>query len=173
MSESKRVLFAGQGFSILLPEQGVTRGHVVVVPEKNATEFSHLRSEEVQALFAVANTVSTLLFEKLGAQGTNLIANEGERGVSIAVIPRSANDGANLLWQPKQGSPEELKAVAEKIREKTFFIGKEDAGGGSSSVKGTPEGRDTGVQEKKEKAHGEMVIRGEDNELVRALRRIA
>ena len=64
----------------------------------------------------------------LKAQATSIIVKSGasddnpELLLSFHVLPRSFEDGLELMWEPKRGS--DLDSVAKIITDKTIFIGK-------------------------------------------------
>ncbi len=101
-----------------VPEKGATRGHIIF-------GLASRTPEDIALVGFCANITASLLFERLQAQGTNIIMDLGKDSSSIHVLARSENDGLNLLWQPKPIDPSQLNDIQERIRNKTFFIGKE------------------------------------------------
>ena len=104
-------------FSEEVPASGATKGHV---------RF-HLKSrqpEDVALVGFCANVTASLLFERLQAQGTNIVVQLGKED-RVDVLARYENDGLNLLWTPKPADANQLNETAERIKNKTFFIGKE------------------------------------------------
>ena len=99
-----------------------SNGHLQITPIKKAKHLHDLSDEEVEHLFKLASLSATLLFEGLGAQGTNIITNETDN-FSIDIIARSQEDGLNFLWEPKQLSPQDVESVFSQIKDKADFIG--------------------------------------------------
>jgi len=115
--------------TVTFAEKPCAVGHLTVLP-KEAVFLEDLSHEQSDHLFTVASYCATLLFEGLKAQGTNIIAangpgaymaNESEDRVIVHIIPRTAEDGLGLLWQPKQGDPTAIKDAADKISSKMRF----------------------------------------------------
>mgnify|MGYP001563430847 CR=1 FL=1 len=50
--------------------------------------------------------------------------NQRSEHLTINVVPRKENDSFNFQWKPSPAKPEDLKAVAGKINDETFYIGK-------------------------------------------------
>ena len=103
-------------FSQEIPAKGAGKGHV---------RF-HLKSakpEDIALVGFCANVAASLLFERLQAQGTNIIMNLSKDAL-IDVLARTENDGLNLLWNPKPADPAQINDTQERIRNKTFLIGK-------------------------------------------------
>ena len=62
-----------------------------------------------------------MLVEKLGAQGLNLVQNNGAvagqtvNHFHLHLIPRYEGDGQHILWKPTSPSSEELVSVKEVL----------------------------------------------------------
>ena len=88
-----------------------------------------LSAEESFHLFSTASLAATLVFEGLGAHGTNIILKSGESDdnqdgkLVIHILPRTAEDEMNskLLWQPKQPDYD-LNSIQSKIKDQTWKI---------------------------------------------------
>ena len=84
-------------------------------------------------MFKVCNKISTILFDKLGAHGTNVIVNNGlDAGqefphVVIHVLPRKENDKLDFEWKSKQVTEQSLKAMKNRIQiyADPIFLGKD------------------------------------------------
>jgi histidine triad (HIT) family protein len=104
-------------------------GHVILFPKAHAPILEQLKDFEVAHLFTVANKLSTAAFESIGAQGTNIIVQNGVGGgqkvahFSMHIIPRRENDGLNLIWQPKQLTEEQMSTVELQLKDATNSIG--------------------------------------------------
>jgi len=118
----------------LLHESPASSGHVMVIPKKHATILEELNDNDVGHLFNIANAISTIIFEVAGAQGTNIIMNNGvsagqkQPHVILNIIPRMENDNLHLTWEPRQAIDSELKRVKSMLESEANFIlsGKEN-----------------------------------------------
>ncbi len=109
-------------------------GHVIISPRKKYTILEEVPEEVTGQLFVVANKISSILFETLGAHGTNTIIQNGEAAgqedatVQVHLIPRKEQDGLDFRWQPET-IDEEKNSVAElNLRDacKRIIIGKKE-----------------------------------------------
>ncbi|MEM4239896.1 MAG: HIT family protein [Candidatus Woesearchaeota archaeon] len=125
----KGMLFEDDQIAILLAPKPAVAGHIILAPKKHAAILEQVPDFVIGKMFDKANKVSIAVFETLGAEGTNIIVNNGiaaGQGVNhflINVVPRRENDGLNLLWQPRQLSEEEMSTVELNLREGSKNIG--------------------------------------------------
>ena len=102
-----------------------SKGHVLVIPKKHIAVSAQLDEASSARLFNVGNKMSALLFEAMGAEGTNLlIANGAVAGQKVDhlvlhVIPRYKDDGVKISWSSEQIKEDELKDTFGKIVSKT------------------------------------------------------
>ncbi len=148
----------------VLDVNGALPGHCFILPKEHYPIMEQVPDFIISKLFFMANKISSALFETLAAQGTNIfVANGVAAGQTVAhftvnVVPRKEGDGINLQWQPKQLDEEEMSTVELRLKEETKNIGYFD--------KGKP-----GAPKKETKKEAET-IEGEENYLIKALRRI-
>lgn len=104
---------------------GVTEGHVKIFPRTAAKRLKDIPMQQALHLFTMAGKVASILFEGLGAQGTNIICNDGvlDQALCVHVIARFEGDGLKLQWEPKQASREELDKVEKQISAHTQYLG--------------------------------------------------
>ncbi len=105
------------------------KGHVIVYP-KNHYQFLFLMPDnEVARLFQVANKISKVVFELVGAQGTNIflangqVAGQTSPHVLVHVIPRFQDDGISFAWQSKKIDQAEMDAIADQLISKKIQVG--------------------------------------------------
>jgi histidine triad (HIT) family protein len=118
-----------------LPNDSAVLGHIHIVPKQPVETLEECSEELAVQLFYVASYAATAVYEGLGAQGTNIICNNGKGAgagqLVLEVVPRSENDGIPLKWDPTQQSQENLDSTASTIRDKADVIA---AGGSLPSV---------------------------------------
>lgn len=94
------------------------KGHMRIYPKKQVKIVDELSDDVFIELMMAANYCSAILFELLGAHGTNLILNESD-DLHVDVIERQQDDGIDLAWDPKQADQADLEqmksAIADKI----------------------------------------------------------
>lgn len=99
----------------------VNQGHTLVIPKKHFENVLEMPEDEIAYLMSTIKKVAEALKTALGAQGVNLIFNNGSIAGQIVfhthahVIPRFEGDGLHG-WA--QGSYEEDQAagIGEKLR---------------------------------------------------------
>lgn len=101
-------------------------GHVKIFPKKKIKKLEELTGEEVAHLFTVASYTATVVFESLGAQGTNILCNNRKSHdlLCLEVVPRNFSDDLDFQWTPKKVEEAEMQTISARIKDKTFFIGK-------------------------------------------------
>ena len=96
-----------------------TRGHVLVVPREHATDLHSIAPEDLAAVAHAAQKIASVMPERLGADGVNLLNSCGRAAwqtvfhFHMHVIPRYAADPLRLPWTPAPGDRE---AIAEAAR---------------------------------------------------------
>ncbi len=165
LKKSKELLYEDKDvFAVLSPEPA-TFGHIIVAPKKHYQIIEQIPDYEFGYLFNIANKLSTAVFEGIGAQGTNIIIQNGvEAGqdiphVAIHIIPRRENDGLNFEWAPKQLTEEQMSTVELQLKE-----GAKDIGGFQKEEKAEPI--------KLDKKPQKLELSDQENYLIKQLRRI-
>ena len=100
---------------------------MLVIPRQHAP-LGELDKKTREQLFLTAASVSSLLFDRLGLHGTNIIARDGEHSY-YQVIGRTENDELELRWTPTRASPQDLETTSKRIAEETWYIGKKEEKG--------------------------------------------
>lgn len=113
-------------FVMLSPEPAVP-GHVVIIPKKHAPILELCPDFVVGDMFKIAQKVQKSIIETLGAQGSNLLIQNGagqrHNHAMIHILPRFEGDNLQLGWNPKQASPDSLAKSESKIKEHTKSVG--------------------------------------------------
>lgn len=131
IDDDKFVVYQDKLAVALLVQKPASEGHIAVVPREHFAILEQVPDNVVSHMFIIANRVSRAVFEMLGAQGTNITVNNGipagqtSPHVMINIIPRKQEDGMDFRWNPNQMQPDELKAIAAKIKDKCDYIGHE------------------------------------------------
>jgi len=150
---------------VILDFNGANPGHSFVIPKQHVPILEQLPPALIGKLFNLANKVSSAVFDTLKADGTNIfVANGVSAGQKVAhfminVIPRKNNDGISLQWQPRQLSEEEMSTVELKLKEEIESIGFKEVSKEKPEKKAQPIPND-------------LDLHGEDNCLVKSLRKI-
>lgn len=104
-------------------------GHIIITSKEHHPILEQIPDLTAGELFAKANRISMAAFEAIGAEGTNLMMQNGiaagqkHNHAILHIIPRRENDSLNLLWKPKQLSEEEMSTIELKVKKETEGIG--------------------------------------------------
>lgn len=137
IKEKKNMLFEDDDVFVMLAPEPSSPGNMFVIPKKHIPILEAIPDSIVSKLFDNSNKASICAFESLGAQGTNILVQNGipaGQKVShciIQIIPRFQDDKLALAWQPSQLNPEQLEELmmqftAEEPEEVKVEEGKED-----------------------------------------------
>ena len=127
-------IYRDDKFVAVLHLKPAAAGHILLFTQHHYPILEQVPDFVVGEMFLVANKLSTTIFETLGAEGTNIIiengvaAGQGIPHVSVHIIPRRENDGlTKLQWTPKKVNNDEMdvaqyqiKEQAEKVHPSTF-----------------------------------------------------
>ncbi len=125
---SPSFLYWNENIIIMLPEKPLSPGELQIFPREHYTIIEQVPNKTVSELFNAANSLSTMLFENLNCQGTNIIVDNGVPAgqsvsrVSVRVVPRRENDGLDLMWTPQKFSEEQIRVSALKLEDYTKKI---------------------------------------------------
>jgi len=119
---SGKVLAADDNVAIL---SASTAAPSVLVVAKQHNQLSELSRQAQEHLFTTASSLSSLIFDSIQAQGTNIIIQDTAHAAAL-VIARTEQDNLDLRWKPNKASPEDLQATAKRVSEEAWYIGKEE-----------------------------------------------
>src|SRR3989338_2215256 len=118
----KNVLYEDEDVVLALKESVLIPGQIIVFPKQHLTIMEMLDDKVLGKCATLANLASKVIFEGLGAQGTNILVRNGLGAgqevphFSIEVIPRQENDGLNLQWELKKAEDEELEITLSILK---------------------------------------------------------
>ena len=118
-----RTIYEDEQFRVILDLSPATKGHALILPKEHADNLFELPEEIAAKAMRVAKKVGTILVDKLGADGLNLVQNNGDaagqtvKHFHLHMIPRYKEDGQNINWNPSEPSAEELDKVRGQIVE--------------------------------------------------------
>jgi histidine triad (HIT) family protein len=101
----------------------IIKGHVLVIPKTCYDPITETPDEVLCKLIRVSKRVAASLMNELGADGVNIIQNNGAAAgqevphLHFHVIPRFEGDGHRWNWNAKSyDDVAEMEQLAEKIR---------------------------------------------------------
>lgn len=115
-------IYEDDKFNVILDMGPATKGHALILPKEHAENLYELPDETAAAAMILAKKLATRMVDKLGADGLNVVQNNGEAAgqtvmhYHLHLIPRYKNDGQHILWNPTEPSSEELEAVRDLLK---------------------------------------------------------
>ncbi len=126
VKERKNIIYEDAACLAILPDNGVTLGHIKVFPKQHMHMLEHADDSLAVQLLSVASAAAMAVFESVGANGTNIIINNGigedREHLTVNVIPRKSSDSLDFMWKGKQSSMDDLEAVKQKLVQQTQFL---------------------------------------------------
>ncbi len=141
-------------------------GHILLMPKDHNAIFEQISEFVTARLFQVTNKLSSIIFESLQMEGTNIIINNGISAgqkwphLTINLIPRRTGDNLNFQWSNKQFKDDDMSTAELKLSSETKRITEQEI---PEEIEPTP------VMEKKV---DRMPGSEEDNYQIRQLRRL-
>lgn len=163
IKEHTNVIYEDSVCIATLPDKGATLGHIKVFPKQHSHMLEQFNDEIAVQLLSVATQASMAVFEAVGAQGTNIIINNGissdREHVTINIIPRKSADGLDFMWKGKQSSQDDLEKVKEKLTAHTQFLGYQAAKDPRAKQQQAPEVRTKDLPDEDEADEDDFMIR--------------
>ena len=116
-----KTVYEDDKFRAILDLGPATKGHTLILPKDHADNLFELPDETAEQVMVLAKKLTSQIKEKLGADGFNLVQNNGEvAGQTVMhfhlhLIPRYENDGQHISWNPGKPSGEELEEIKVQI----------------------------------------------------------
>lgn len=116
-----KTVYEDENFRVILDLGPATKGHALILPKEHYANLFELPEETAAAAMKVAKKLSAQMVENLGADGLNLVQNNGEvagqtvKHFHLHLIPRYKDDGQNILWKPGEVSQDELEEIRKQI----------------------------------------------------------
>lgn len=173
--DASTVLYEDNVACIILPKESTAVGHLQILPKQHVMMFDELPDTTAQHLLFLANYAASVIFEHLGAHGTNIIVHDGPYSnskyphLSVDVLLRTQDDGISFQWQPKAVSPEDMEEVAKKIRDKVDLTAAEMKDQGKEKTEKEEKDKKQEIKEQKTDKTS-SVIDNEDSYYLKQLR---
>ena len=114
-------LYEDEDFRVILDLGPATRGHALLLPKNHFANLFELDDETAQKAILVAKKMAGKMKNALGADGFNLVQNNGEAAgqtvfhFHMHLIPHYENDNAGILWEPGETTPEDMAEVKRLV----------------------------------------------------------
>ncbi|MBQ6321988.1 MAG: HIT family protein [Lachnospiraceae bacterium] len=113
-------LYEDDDFKVILDLGPAAKGHALILPKEHADNLFELPDEIAAKALPIAKKIGTKLYNGLGADGFNVVQNNGEvAGQTVFhfhmhLIPRYKNDTVSVRWIPgtlKDADKEEIEKL--------------------------------------------------------------
>ena len=101
-----------------------SKGHMLVVPKNHAENIFEISESDLATLIKAVKRCAKAVKEALNVEGITILQLNGKASDQIIphfhihIIPRWENDGLPISnWEMKPGDMEEIKNIAQKIKE--------------------------------------------------------
>lgn len=116
-------IYEDELFKVILDRFPARPGHALIIPKVHYKDIFELSEEAGKALYPLAKEMAIKIKEAVGAEGINIVQNNGEvAGQSVYhfhlhLIPRNAGDGVTLNKSSNTDTTlEELEDVLKAIQ---------------------------------------------------------
>ena len=116
-----RTLYEDDMFRVILDLSPATKGHALILPKEHYKNLYEIEEGTAAKALQLAKKMATVMTEKLGCDGFNVIQNNNEVAgqtvfhFHIHLIPRYQEDKQHLVMKPCGMTAEELDAVRDQI----------------------------------------------------------
>ena len=114
-------VYENDEFKVFLDLGPATKGHCLVIPKEHYKDIFDIPDDVLAKAHCVAKSVASILVEKLGATGVNIVQNNGSDAgqtmfhFHIHVIPRYEGDNAGFGWNEGELSDEIKAELIKKL----------------------------------------------------------
>ena len=116
-------LYEDEDFRVILDMGPATRGHALLLPKEHYANLFELDDELAAKALVTAKKVAARMKDALGADGFNLVQNNGEcAGQTVFhfhmhMIPRYKDDKVGLGWKMGELSDADRDEILAKLKE--------------------------------------------------------
>ena len=114
-------VFENEHLVAFLDISPIAPGHTIVIPRGHYARLDDMPAEVARDLFASIPELSRAVRDGMGAEGLNLLVNNGRVAgqvvdhVHVHLIPRREADGLGFRWPASSYGEGEAESVREKI----------------------------------------------------------
>ena len=116
-----RTLYENDSFKVIMDVAPAGEGHSLIISKQHAKDIFELSDDKIGEGFALAKKVGVVMKEKLGADGINILQNNGRAAnqtvdhFHIHVVPRKNGEEILTKYSPLKLSDSELDEIKNKI----------------------------------------------------------
>ena len=114
-------LYGDDEFRVIFDVNPATKGHAIILPKEHYKDMFELPDETASKVYVLAKKMATVMKEKFGADGFNIVQNNAEcAGQTVFhfhmhLIPRMNDDHVGITWNPGKLTDEDKAEILEKM----------------------------------------------------------
>lgn len=114
-------LYEDDMFRVILDLAPASKGHALILPKEHFDNLYELDDDYAAKVMVLAKKMATAMTKALGADGFNLVQNNGEVAgqtvfhFHLHLIPRYSGNPEIIAWEPGEVTKEEMAEIAEAV----------------------------------------------------------
>ena len=115
-------IYEDDDFRVIFDRGPAAKGHALILPKDHYANLFEIPEDVLGRAAAVAKKIGEKLYKGLGADGLNLVQNNGESAgqtvfhFHMHLIPRYKNDDAKMGWKVHDITDEEIADLVAKFK---------------------------------------------------------
>lgn len=115
-------IYEDEDFNVILDAGPATKGHALILPKEHYANIYEMPEDLLAKVMILAKKQAVHMTEKLGCDGFNIVQNNGETAgqtvfhYHLHLIPRYADDGQNILWNPTKPDDQAQKELCDLLK---------------------------------------------------------
>lgn len=116
-----RTLYEDDDFRVIMDLAPATKGHSLILPKNHYKNVYEIADDTAAKVLPLAKKMATLMTEKLGADGFNIVQNNNEVAgqtvfhFHVHLIPRYNDDNQSLVMKPQEMTDAQLDEIRDTI----------------------------------------------------------
>lgn len=116
-----RTIYEDEDFRVIMDLAPATKGHSLILPKEHYKNIYEIADDTAAKVLPLAKKMATLMTEKLGADGFNVVQNNNEVAgqtvfhFHVHLIPRYNDDNQSLVMKPQEMTDAQLDEIKDRI----------------------------------------------------------
>lgn len=116
-----RTIYEDEDFRVIMDLAPATKGHSLILPKEHYKNIYEIADDTAAKVLPLAKKMATLMTEKLGADGFNIVQNNNEVAgqtvfhFHVHLIPRYNDDNQSLVMKPQEMTDAQLDEIRDTI----------------------------------------------------------
>lgn len=116
-----RTIYEDEDFRVIMDLAPATKGHSLILPKEHYKNIYEIADDTAAKVLPLAKKMATMMTEKLGADGFNIVQNNNEVAgqtvfhFHVHLIPRYNDDNQSLVMKPQEMTDAQLDEIKDRI----------------------------------------------------------